>query len=155
MSFVPFSTVKKEKTFLLYSILYRTKQCRTKVTNNFVPRKLFPRMLVSSRCFTGHRWRNMSRWQNFGCRVILSDIVLSDKIKSKEYVQYIIHYSPVGKITVMKCVFVNSALKMQRHVVKIYSTDCFFGDFAHWEIIYVYFYYLFVVSLYGVIGQEH
>jgi len=33
------------------------------------------------------------------------------------------------------CVFVNSALKIQCHVVKITlrTTDCFFGDFAHWD----------------------
>jgi len=29
--------------------------------------------------------------------------------------------------------FVNSALKIQRHIVK---KDCFFSDFAHWEVFY-------------------
>jgi len=28
--------------------------------------------------------------------------------------------------------FVNSALKIQCYVVK--NTECFFGDFAHWEV---------------------
>jgi len=33
-----------------------------------------------------------------------------------------------------ECVFVNSALKTQCHFVK--NTDCFFGDFAHWEVLF-------------------
>jgi len=39
----------------------------------------------------------------------------------------------VGKIakkSLKERIFVNSALKMQCHVVK--NTDCIFGDFAHW-----------------------
>jgi len=50
---------------------------------------------------------------------------------------------------VKECVFVNSVLKIQCHVVKntliqtaftadihidIHGIDCFFGDFAHWDI---------------------
>jgi len=44
----------------------------------------------------------------------------------------------VGKITKKQSEgvrFVNSALKIQCHVVKKNNpTDCFFGDFAHWEV---------------------
>jgi len=48
------------------------------------------------------------------------------------------HFVPVGKIakknSQKECIFVNSALKIQCHIVK--STllqTAFFGDFAHWE----------------------
>jgi len=44
--------------------------------------------------------------------------------------------NPVGKIAKKKSKglrFVNSALKIQCHIVKNTLTDCFFGDFAHWE----------------------
>jgi len=40
---------------------------------------------------------------------------------------------PSGK---KKCVFVNSPLKIQRHIVKYTPTDCFYDDFSHWVTIF-------------------
>jgi len=55
---------------------------------------------------------------------------------SRSYNELTSHFSrpiPVGKITkknsLKGCVFVNSALKIQSHIVT--PTDCFFSDFAH------------------------
>jgi len=44
--------------------------------------------------------------------------------------------NPVGKIAKknnLKCVFVNSALKIPCNVTKILLKGCFFGDFTHCE----------------------
>jgi len=43
------------------------------------------------------------------------------------------------KNSLKKCVFVNSALKIQNTVPycqKYTPTDCVFGDFAHWAVIF-------------------
>jgi len=38
------------------------------------------------------------------------------------------------KISLKECVFVNSELKKQYHIVKKYTpTDWFLGDFTHWK----------------------
>jgi len=40
------------------------------------------------------------------------------------------------KNNLKECDFVNSALRIQCHVSKLYTpTDCFLGDFAHWVYI--------------------
>jgi len=41
----------------------------------------------------------------------------------------------VQKNSLKKCVFVNSALKIQFHVLKNTLLYCFFGDFVHWAVI--------------------
>jgi len=45
-------------------------------------------------------------------------------------------YIPVGKIvkkTLKKCVFVNTVPYCQKYT----PTDCLFGEFAHWMLLYI------------------
>jgi len=48
------------------------------------------------------------------------------------------------KNSLKECVFVNSALKLQYHIVKNTSYRLLFGDFAHWFLA-IYFLYLHVL----------